>query len=101
MRELPMAPSCALDEAGLRAQLARYRAVGRDARLLERTPRRLVLEIGVTIDRELVEQAVAVERECGPFFELDWHPEQRRLAMSVSAAEYEPAIDAIAFALGC
>jgi hypothetical protein len=94
-----MAPSCALDEAGLRAQLARYRAVGRDARLLERTPRRLLVEIGATIDRELVEQALAVERECCPFFALDWHPEQRRLAMSVSAAEYEPAIDAIAFAL--
>jgi hypothetical protein len=95
-----MAPSCALDEAGLRAQLARYRAVGHDGRLLERTSRRLVIEVAGAIDATVVEETLAVERECCPFFALDWHPEQRRLAISVSAAEYEPAIDALAFALG-
>jgi hypothetical protein len=100
MSELPMAPSCALDEAGLRAQLARYRAVGHDARLLERTSRRLVIEVDGATDSAIVAKTLAVERECCPFLALDWHPEQRRLAISVSAAEYEPAIDAIAFTLG-
>jgi hypothetical protein len=99
MEELPMAPSCALDETGLRAQLERYRTAGRSARLLERTPRRLVVEFDNTVDPGLIEELLAIERECCPFFTLDWHAEQRHLAVSVSAAEHEPALDAVAFAL--
>jgi hypothetical protein len=74
--------------------------VGRGARLLERTPRRLVIEVDRAVDVAVVEGTLAVERECCPFFALDWRPAQRRLAISVSAADDEPAIDAIAFALG-
>jgi hypothetical protein len=99
MEELPMAPSCALDESGLREQLARYRAVGHGARLLERTPRRLVVEIDGAVEKDLVEEVLAVERECCPFFTLDWMAEARRFVVSVSTVEHEPALDAIAFAL--
>jgi hypothetical protein len=94
-----MAPSCTLDADGLRAQLGRYRTVGRGAVLVEQTPRRLVVEVGRTVDAHLIEELLAVERECCPFFSLDWCPEQRRLAVSVSAAEQEPALDAVASAL--
>jgi hypothetical protein len=52
------------------------------------------------VDGELVEQAVAIERECCPFFALDWEAARRRLTVSVSHAEHEPALAAIAFALG-
>lgn len=94
-----MAPSCALDEAGLRSQLERYRQASRNARLIERTPRRLVADLDQDVDVELVAEAVAVERECCPFFALTWEPDRRRLTVSVSDAVHEPAIDAIAFAL--
>jgi hypothetical protein len=97
---LPMAPSCALDEAGLRLQLERYRSVGRGARVIEQSGRRLVVELDERTDCELVEEAVAIERECCPFFALDWQPAWRRLTVSVSQAEHEPALGAIAFALG-
>jgi hypothetical protein len=94
-----MAPSCALDESGLRSQLARYRQAGRNARLIEQTPRRLIADLGEDVDAELVAQIIAVERECCPFFVLTWEPGGRRLSVSVSQAAHEPALEAIAFAL--
>jgi hypothetical protein len=94
-----MAPSCALDEAGLRSQLERYRKAGENARLIERTPRSLVADFDEDVDAELVAETVAIERECCPFFALTWEPDRRRLTISVSHAAHEPAIDAIAFAL--
>jgi hypothetical protein len=100
MDPLPMAPSCALDEGGLREQARRYRRAGAGARVIERTRRALVVELDGGVDGRLVDEAVAVERECCPFFTLDWQPDRRRLAVSVAQAAHEPALDAIAFALG-
>jgi hypothetical protein len=97
---LPMAPSCALDEAGLHLQLERYRRAGRGATVLELSPRRLVVELHERADGQLVEEAVAIERECCPFFSLDWEPLRRLLTVSVSHGEHEPALGAIVFALG-
>jgi hypothetical protein len=95
-----MAPSCALDESGLRLQLERYRELGRNARVIERTPRSLVAALADEVDAELVAETIAVERDCCPFFALAWEPARRRLTVSVSRAEHEPALDAIMFALG-
>ncbi len=92
--------SCALDEPALRSQFERYRRVGRNARLLQRTPRLLVAGLDRDVDAELVATTMAIERECCPFFALAWEPDRRRLTVSVSEAAHEPALDAIAFALG-
>jgi hypothetical protein len=100
MDPLPMAPSCALDEAGLRLQLERYRRAGRGADLVDRSSRHLVVELDQRIDASLVEATLAVERECCPFFTLDWQSGTRRLTVSVAEDGHEPALDAIAFALG-
>jgi hypothetical protein len=99
MDPLPMAPSCALDDAGLRLQLERYQQAGAGARLVDLTHRSLVVDLDEQIDPQLVDETIAIERECCPFFTLDWEPERRRLTVAVSRAEYEPALDAIAFAL--
>jgi hypothetical protein len=100
MDPLPMAPSCALDEAGLRLQLERYGRAGRGASLVDRTSRRLIVELDQRVDTSLVDDAIAVERECCPFFTLHWQAVTRRLTVSVANAEHEPALDGIAFALG-
>ncbi|MFI4985018.1 MAG: hypothetical protein ACHQAV_03405 [Solirubrobacterales bacterium] len=99
MSPLPMTPSCALDETGLRLQLERYRRAGASARQVDRTGRRLAVDLDHAVDTKLVDGLVAIERECCPFFALDWEPDRRRLTVSVSQAEHEPALDAIAFAL--
>jgi hypothetical protein len=94
------APSCALEEAGLARQRERYRSAGAGARVIERSRRRLVLELSERADARQVEELVAIERECCPFFELSWQPAQRRLAVAVSREAEETALEAIAFALG-
>jgi len=95
-----MAPSCALDEAGLRSQLERYRRAGQGAQLIERAPCRFVVELDERVDGRLIEEALVVERECCPFFVLEWEPSRRRLSVAVAHVEHEPALDAIVFALG-
>ena len=100
MEELPLAPSCALDEAGMRAQRDRYREAGAGARVVERRCRRLVVDLDGRVDERLVRELLAVERECCPFFELGWQSRARRLTVAVSRTEHEPALDAIAHALG-
>jgi hypothetical protein len=98
MTSLPMA--CSLDEVALRSQLERYRTAGEDATIIERGPRRLIIAIGEKVPAGVVDQLVSVERECCPFFGLDWQPAERRLALSVADSWHEPALEAIASALG-
>lgn len=97
---LPLAPSCALDDGGLRLQHERYRVAGQRARVIERTARSLVVDLDRGVDAELVGETIAVGRGCCPFFGLTWDPDRWRLGVSVSQEEYEPALAAIAFALG-
>jgi hypothetical protein len=101
MDPLPMAPdSCSLDAEGGAAQAERYRRAGRDAELLESEPLRIAVRLAEEVDTALVDELVAIERDCCPFFEIAWEPAERRLAFSVSRAEDGPALDAIAYALG-
>jgi hypothetical protein len=97
--ELPLVPSCELDAGGLKAQRERYRAAGEGATVLERTARRLVVEVSPQAV-SAVSNLVEVERECCPFFQIDWDSSLGRLSFGVSDAEHEPALDAIAYALG-
>lgn len=73
---------------------------GSGASLVERTPRRLVVEFDQGAETALLEEALAVERECCPFFVLDWEASRGRLTASIAHAEHEPALNAIAYALG-
>ena len=99
MDRLPLALPCSLDEAGLSEQLERYREAGQGARVIERTSRSLVLELDRRTGPALVEGMIATERECCPFFELAWDPDDRRLTLSVSHADHQPALDTLASAL--
>ncbi len=95
-----MAPSCALDETALRSQYERYRQTGMGARVVERSPLHLVVELDQHVDTRLVEETIAIERECCPFYELGWEPDRRRLSVSVSRPKHAQALEAISFALG-
>jgi hypothetical protein len=100
MHDLPMAPaSCDLDEVALAQQLGRYRAVGRDSALVARDAQRIVVDVGPAVPDALVDELVAVERGCCPFFELAWRPPGRRLTVAVHGAAHEPALSAIVAAL--
>ncbi len=97
---LPQIPSCALTEDGMRAQRDRYARLGRDTRRVERQPAALTIEFEEGFDRDALEEALAVERECCPFFRFAYDEDARRLVVTVREPEQLPALDAIAYAVG-
>jgi hypothetical protein len=68
--------------------------------VFERRRCRLIVDLSDHVDPTLVEELLAVERECCPFLELGWEPKAQRLTVSVSNLEHQPTLDAIVFALG-
>lgn len=96
--ELPLA-ECRLDLTGLRAQRDRYRALSRDVTTVNREPGQLEVQFGPELDHRLLDETIALERECCPFFRLDFDHDARRLIASVEQADQDPALDAIAAAL--
>jgi hypothetical protein len=100
MPDSAIAASCSLDQAGLAAQLERYRRAGAGGRLLERSPRMLSVELARGTDPALVELAIETELQCCPFYVFHWDAPTRRLSIAVTQREHEPALGAIARALG-
>ena len=98
--ELPLIAECRLDVDGLRRQRDRYRALGRHATAIERRPGRLTVRFDERLPADLLRETVEVERGCCPFFGIEPDVPGRRLAISVSDPELEPALDAIEYALG-
>jgi hypothetical protein len=97
-QELPIA-ACRLEGDGARMQAGRYRALAEHAEEVSRIPRALIARFDASVDPALVAGALAVERECCPFFELDYDEAARRLEISVADRDLEPALDAVAAAL--
>lgn len=89
---------CRLDLSALRRQRERYRTLGRHVTATARRPDRLEVQFGPGLDERLLEEALAVERECCPFFRLHYDPGRHQLSVSVDR-EHEPALEAIAYAL--
>jgi hypothetical protein len=79
------------------AQLARWRRLGRSAAAVQRNPGRVTVTFGPDLDRALLEDTLAVERECCPFFRFEVG--ERRLGISVAEPADEPGLDALAYAL--
>ncbi|MGZ4186940.1 MAG: hypothetical protein ACXVUE_17050 [Solirubrobacteraceae bacterium] len=95
-----VAPSCSLSEAELAEQLARYRAAGQSAEVLEREQRRRVIRVSPDVPEPLILRLIEVERGCCPFFDLTWDGPSRRLTVEVPDSDHEPALEAIVSALG-
>ncbi len=90
---------CALDDAGLRAQLDRYRRLGARVATAERRGLELVVVFEAPVDGELLEDTLAVERGCCSFFSIAYVPERQRLSIGVTDAARLPALEAIQTAL--
>ena len=90
-------PNCALDETGLSEQRSRYERLAPSVDRIERSGEVVLVEFGDTLDRDELDQALAVERDCCPFFEFRFEGE-RRLHVTVREAEQLPALDAITHA---
>jgi hypothetical protein len=98
MEELPIA-ACRLDAGGAREQARRYQALAAHAEQIRRRPGVLVARFDATVDRDLLARTLAVERECCQFLELGYDDDARRLEISVTDRDLEPALDALTAAL--
>lgn len=95
---LPMA-QCALDRPGLQSQLARYGELSRQVERVKRWPGLLEVDFRPQVDADLLSEAIAVERECCPFFELSYDALARRLSITVENSCHDAALDGLRFAL--
>jgi hypothetical protein len=97
--EAPVPIACSLDAAGERRQRDRYAEIGKAVLSYGRTDTKLVAQLAAAVDVGLVEQTLAIERECCPFFEVAYDPSTRELSVGVDDGARAPALDAIAHAL--
>ena len=98
-RAIAEIPSCALDEAGLADQRARYARLAASVTRIQRDADAVVIEFREEFDRQTLDETLAVERECCPFFRFEFDDSQRRLHATVREPEQLPALDAMAHAL--
>jgi hypothetical protein len=89
-----------LDEVGVRDQQARYARLVPSVKNLNRQPKAVVVDFSEEFDRASLEEALAVERECCPFFQFHFDESTRRLRITVRDQEHLEALDAMAYALG-
>jgi hypothetical protein len=99
-RAVAKIPTCALDEAGMSEQRARYARLATSVTRLQREPEAMLIEFDQEFDRQALDEALAVERECCPFFQFAFDEQRRRLRVAVAATEQLPALDAMADAFG-
>jgi hypothetical protein len=90
--------SCSLSGDGMVRQGDRYARLAGSVERAERTPRRLVVEFAPGYDRALLDEAVAVERECCPFFEITVGDDS--LTVAVTRDDDAPMLDPLGEALG-
>jgi hypothetical protein len=92
-------PTCALDQEGIAAQRARYTRLSADVERLKREREAILIEFREGFDRRILDEALAVERACCPFFLFDFDDGSRRLRATVREPDQLPALEALAYAL--
>jgi hypothetical protein len=98
--ELPTIESCSLDQSGRREQGARYARLASGVSELQRHADALVIEFREDFERPTLDQTLAVERECCPFFRFEFDESHRRLRITVADAHQRHALDALTYAFG-
>ena len=93
-------PSCALTPDELDRQFARQRALAPAVAGSARDGAVLTVTFREGFDRRALEEMVAVERECCPFFTFAFDEPSRTLTIGVREAEQAPALDALGHQLG-
>jgi hypothetical protein len=93
-------PTCALDEAGVQAQQARHARLAPSVTNLERQAETVLFAFSDDYDRQALEEMVAVEKQCCPFFDFAFNEGKRELTVGVKEEEMLPALEAIAAHLG-
>jgi hypothetical protein len=97
VHDLRLAESgCCLTAAELSEQRRRAERLRPAMRELRRGPSRFEVVFGDGLDEPLLLELLAVERHCGPFFELDWSRGERTLSVGVGDPARRSALAALA-----
>ena len=81
-------------------QGARYARLAGDVEGASRSPRRLEVSFAEGYDAALLDEAIAIERECCPFFAIQFDHAARRLVIELPEGEDTLLLDGITSALG-
>jgi hypothetical protein len=81
-------------------QGARYARLAGSVASAARSPRSLVVSFAEGYDRALLDEAIAIERECCPFFAIELEHAARRLVIKLPEGEDPLLLDGIGGALG-
>ncbi len=92
-------PQCALEGDAREQQLSRYRRLAESVSTLERTNSAITVRFDVSVDRELLDHTLGVERACCPFFAIAFDERDGRLTIGVAQPDEVPALDALTWAL--
>jgi len=90
-------PSCALDEQGLELQRARYLRMAPSVLGVRREAQLITIDFAPDFDAQVLDELIAVERGCCPFFAISFDPRARRLQVGVEDPEHVPALEAIEY----
>lgn len=93
-------PSCALTSEGVVEQRARHERLSASTVAVARGRDTVTFTFDESLERQTLDEMLAVERECCPFFTFSFDPETRRLVVGVASANHVPALEAMADALG-
>jgi hypothetical protein len=85
--------SCSLDSDARREQFARFARVATSVVAVEREPRLVRFRLDESVDRDVLEELIAIESECCPFYEFDLSGDV--LAIGVGTDEFAPALEAM------
>jgi hypothetical protein len=96
LRVAEQVPACTLDPGGRAAQARRYRRLARSVLRTSRMEATLVVELSEGFDRENLEELIAVERECCPFFRFSLDDRACRLEVGASSPEGVAALEVVA-----
>src|SRR5256885_11982449 len=92
--------SCTATWEELRCQRRRMLTLGASVQGSRRAEDRLTIEFAPELDKRLLHETLAVERECCPFFRFDLDEAAGRLVRTVDHPEQRSSLDALAYAFG-
>jgi len=90
----PLVPGCSIAPGDREPQAARIATLARSVTEVERAPRLLRFHLEPDYDRSALDELIATERECCPFYELD--VTDRVFTVAVADDAHVPALDAFA-----
>ena len=93
-------PGCAATANELRRQHERMKALAPTVSHVYEASDQLTIEFAPDFDRELLDETLAVERVCCPFFGFRLDDGGRRLTVTIDDSERRAALEALSHALG-